>query len=154
MSRPPEDEVDVACCLWAAQWVRAFGLPPQDAASTVGPQGCTLGRVIERHDGAASSTQRDRHWPEVFRGEGLLVSRALAAMTEGERWVIHAHYIARRYDTVTWQRLRFPLRQARIAERLGLSLSDYYRRRDASKGHIRTVLHLETEGVDSLGIFC
>lgn len=107
--------------------------------------GCTLGRVHELHDGAASNTEHDRHFPEVFMGQGLAVTRTLQAMSESSRIIVWAHYVGRVYDQQTWERLKHPLQQRFIADRLGLSLPEYYRRRDVAKQCIRVGLYMDTK---------
>lgn len=144
MARWHEDDVDRACASWAHQWVEGFGKSPDRASRSVGPLGCTLGRVRELHDGASSNTGRDRAWPEVFLGQGLLVAIALQAMTLGSREIVWAHYVGRVYNPVTWAPLKRPLKQRLVAERLGVSLAEYYHRRDTAKSCVRTVLCLDT----------
>jgi hypothetical protein len=140
------DDVDVACESWAHQWVANFGLPPDRAGRAIGPLGCTLGRVRELHDGASSSTERaGQHWPEVFLGQGLVVAVALRHMSEMQRLVVEHHYIRRWYDPTTWARMKRPTKQSVIAQRLGLSLSEYYTRRDTAKACIRTCLCVDTK---------
>ena len=142
------DDVDVACEAWAHQWVANFGLPPDRAGRAIGPLGCTLGRVRELHDGASSTTDRaGQHWPEVFLGQGLVVAVALQAMAEMQRLVVWHHYVGRCYDTTTWARMKRPTKQVVIAQRLGVSLSEYYHRRDTAKSCIRTALCLDTKAL-------
>ena len=143
MARWHQDDVDVACEAWAYQWVNALAKAPDRAGRFIGPLGCTLGRIRELHDGAASNTEHSRSWPEVFLGQGLLVAVALQAMSLSQRELIWVHYVARVYNPTTWQPLKHPLKQRVVANRIGVSLSDYYRRRDCAKACIRTVLHLE-----------
>lgn len=149
MARWHEDDVDRACASWAHQWVQAFGKHPDRAGRFVGPLGCTLGRVMERHDGASSNTERDRAWPEVFLGQGLYVAIALKAMTLGSREIIWAHYVGRVYNPETWAPLKRPLKQRLVADRLGVSLAEYYHRRDTAKSCVRTVLFLDTKSLAS-----
>jgi hypothetical protein len=101
--------------------VQHFGKDPDRASRYIGPLGCTLGRVIERHDGAASSTDRDRNWPEVYFGTGLMVAIALKAMSESSRTLIWYHYVARCWNCDSWLPLKHPLKQRTIAERMGVS---------------------------------
>jgi hypothetical protein len=104
---------------------------------------------MERHDGASSNTERDRAWPEVFLGQGLYVAIALKAMTLGSREIIWAHYVGRVYNPETWAPLKRPLKQRLVAERLGVSLAEYYHRRDTAKSCVRTVLFLDTKTLAS-----
>ena len=145
MPRWRDDDVDVAAKAWADLWVRNFARAPDRSSATVGPLGSTLGRVRELHDGASSNTSRDRHFPEVFTGEALLVAIALKAMSEGQRMIVHAHYIGRWYNAHSWARLERPVKQAVMADRLGLSLPTYHTRRDTAKSCIRVVLNLDSE---------
>lgn len=159
MSRWQEDEVDRACNAWAYQWVRNFANAPQTAGAAIGPLGCTLGRVRELHDAAASTGgRRDEHWPEVFMGEGLLVAIALNAMHELTRQVIHRHYIERWFapvpgkgGLVTLERRSRPTKQAVIAARMGVSLARYYTLRDCAKQCVSVVLTLDSKGLASRG---
>jgi hypothetical protein len=151
MARWHQDDVDVACEAWAYQWVQNYARTPDRAGRTVGPLGCTLGRVMERHDGAASNTEHDRTWPEVFLGQGLLVAVALHAMSAGGREITWAHYVGRVYDPTTWQPMKRPIKQRFMADRLGLPLSVYYTRRDTAKACIRTVLCLGLSPDSKLG---
>ena len=143
MARWPQDDVDVACESWAFQWVQHFGRDPDRAARYVGATKCTLGRIRELHDGAASRTEsHSQHWPEVFLGQALLVNLALGAMSLASRRITWAHYVARCYDATTWARRPRPTKQSIIASDLGVSLAEYYTRRDVAKECIRTVLAL------------
>lgn len=142
MARWHQDDVDVACEAWAYQWVNGMAKAPDRAGRFIGPLGCTLGRIRELHDAASSNTEHARNWPEVFLGQGLLVAIALQAMTLSSREIIWAHYVGRVYDPSTWQPLKRPAKQRLVANRLGLSLSEYYSRRDVAKACIRTVLCL------------
>jgi hypothetical protein len=149
VSRWHEDEVDVAAEAWAFQWVQAFGKAPDRASRYIGPLGSTLGRVRELHDGASSNTTRDRHFPEVFMGSGLVVAIALKAMTESSRELVRFHYVVRWYEPTTWDRLKRPMKQQLVANRMGVSLAEYYHRRDTAKACIRTVLFLDTTSIAS-----
>jgi hypothetical protein len=149
MARWHEDDVDRAAQAWAYQWVQHFGKDPDRASRYIGPLGCTLGRVIERHDGAASSTDRDRNWPEVYFGTGLMVAIALKAMSESSRTLIWYHYVARCWNCDSWLPLKRPMKQRAVAERMGVSLAEYYHRRDTAKACIRTVLFLDTTSIAS-----
>lgn len=145
MARWRQDDVDLACEAWATQWVDNFGRAPDRAGRAIGPLGCTLGRVRELHDGASSSTSRDRHWPEVFLGQGLVVAIALKAMAEMQRLVMWHHYVGRCYDQASWARLPRPTKQVVIAHRLGIGLSEYYHRRDTAKACVRVALCVDTK---------
>ena len=145
MSRWNEDDVDIACAAWAWQWVANFGRAPDRAGRYIGPMGFTLGRVRELADGAASSTEHGRSWPEVFLGSGLVVAVVLKTMLFSQREVVWHHYVGRCYDTTTWERLKRPTKQQAIAARLGISLAEYYHRRDTAKACIRTGLTLDTK---------
>jgi len=145
MARWKQDDVDVACEAWAYQWVQNFARAPDRAGRAIGPLGCTLGAVQALHDGASSSTSRDRHWPEVFLGQGLVVAVALHAMAEMQRLVVWHHYVGRCYDVTKWVRLARPTKQQIVAQRLGLSLSEYYHRRDTAKACVRVAMTLDTK---------
>jgi hypothetical protein len=149
MARWPEDEVDRACQAWAYQWVQHFARDPDRAARYIGPVGCTLGRVRTMGDGASSTTERGgQHFPEVYLGDGLLVAVVLQSMAQSHREVIWAHYVWRVWNPETWAPLRRPLKQIRIAQRLGVSLPEYYHRRDAAKSSIRCAMSIDTKLLD------
>lgn len=147
MVRWQEDDVDAACQSWAEQWVSAFARDPDRASRYIGPLGCTLGRVRELADGASSNTQAGRHWPEVFLGQGLLVAIALKAMSQSNQEIVFAHYVWRWYEAETYRRLSRPMKQVLVARRLGISLAEYYHRRDTAKACVRTVLFLDTKDI-------
>ena len=146
MPRWHTDEVDTVMQVWARQWVEAFLRDPDRAGRMIGPCSCTLGRVIERHDGASSSTSRDRHWPEVFLGDGLLAAVILKSLTESQREVLMYHYVARVYGP-EGRPLRYPLKQRVIAGRMGVSLQTYYNHRDAAKSAVRACLCLDSKAL-------
>lgn len=146
MARWHEDEVDRACAAWAYQWVQHFARDPDRASRYIGPVGCTLGRVRELHDGASSTTELGgQHWPEVYLGDGLLVAVVLQAMSQSHRELIWAHYVWRCWKVDAWRPMSRPLKQRAIAERLGVSLAEYYARRDAAKAVIRAAMTLDTK---------
>jgi hypothetical protein len=149
MARWNEDEVDVAAQAWAYQWVQHFGKDPDRAARYIGPMGCTLGRVRELADGASSTTESGRHWPEVYLGTGLIVAITLKAMTESSRDIVWHHYVWRWYDQPKWSRRQRPTKQRIVAEHLGVSLSEYYHRRDTAKSCLRVGLFLDTKDLAS-----
>lgn len=70
---------------------------------------------------------------------------ALKTMTDAEREVVWHHYVARCYDLANGRPLARPVKQALVAARLGLSLANYYQRRDRTKSMIRTALTLDTK---------
>lgn len=148
-----EDEVDRACNAWAYQWVAAYANAPEPG-HRIGALGCTLGRVRELWDAAASTTARDQHYPEVFLGEGLIVAIALQAMSDISGRMIWRHYVERWFDwsesKKAWVRRARPIKQAVMAERAGLGLSDYYLVRNAAKLCVGTVLSLDSKGLARL----
>ena len=145
MARWQQDDVDIACEAWAYQWVQHLARAPDRSGRYIGPMSCTLGRVRELADGAASSTDHDRRWPEVFLGTGLVVAVVLKTMPFSQRELVWHHYVGRCYDLTNWERLRRPLKQHTVANRLGLSLAEYYHRRDVAKACVRTGLTLDTK---------
>jgi hypothetical protein len=153
MARWQEDEIDVAASTWALQWVEHFGRDPDRAGRYIGPLGCTLGRVRELHDGASSSTERSsQHWPEVYLGTGLIVAITLKAMTEGSRAIVWHHYVWRWYDQPKWSRRQRPAKQRIVAEHLGVSLAEYYHRRDTAKACLRVGLFVDAEDLASVSL--
>lgn len=152
MARWQLDDVDVAAEAWAYQWVQHFGKDPDRAGRYVGPLGCTLGRVRELHDGAGSSTDGPpQRWPEVYLGTGLVVAVTLQAMTASSREIVWHHYVWRWYDFETWQRRGRPRKQRTVAEHLGVSLAEYYHRRDSAKACLRVGLHLDVAALVDAG---
>jgi len=149
MARWQQDDVDVAAEAWAYQWVQGFARAPDRAGRFVGPLGCTLGRVRELHDGAASNTEHGRSWPEVFLGHGLVVAITLKCMSLSSVEAVYAHYVLRRYDDATWAEFRRPMKQVLIARRLGISLAEYYHRRDTAKACLRVGLSLDVDEIAS-----
>ena len=147
MSRWHQDDVDIAAEAWAFQWVQHYGRAPDRAGRTVGPLGCTLGRVLELHDGASSNTGHARNWPEVYLGTGLMVAIALKSMSELQRLVVWHHYVGRCYDNASWAKLPRPTKQLVIAQRLGISVAEYYHRRDTAKACLRVALTLDTKAL-------
>lgn len=145
MARWQQDEVDVAAEAWAFQWVQHFGRDPDRASRYIGPLGCTLGRVRELHDGAASGTEGGQQWPEVYLGTGLIVAITLQAMSYGSRQIVWHHYVWRWYDDSKWIRRSRPAKQRVVAEHLGVSLAEYYHRRDTSKACLRVGLNLDAQ---------
>jgi hypothetical protein len=145
MARWHQDDVDVACEAWAYQWVQNFALAPDRAARTVGPLGCTLGSK-----GATShSNVYEATYPEVYLGQGLIVAIVRKAMRESQQAVLWHHYVGRRYDAKTWKLLKRPEKQVVVADRLGISLAEYYARRDTVKACVRCVLTLDTVSLAS-----
>lgn len=149
MARWEQDDVDVAAEAWAYQWVQHFGRDPDRAGRYIGALGCTLGRVRELADGASSGTEGGQRWPEVYLGTGLIVAITLKAMTLGSRQVVWHHYVWRWYDEAKWVKRARPLKQRFVAERLGLSLAEYYHRRDTAKSCLRVGLFLDTKDLAS-----
>ncbi len=150
MARWEQDEVDCAAEAWAYQWVQHFGRDPDRASRYIGPLGCTLGRVRELHDGAASSTDGgQQQWPEVYLGTGLIVAITLQAMTYGSRQIVWHHYVWRWYDEAKWIRRARPCKQRTVADHLGVSLAEYYHRRDTAKACLRVGLFLDTKDLAS-----
>jgi hypothetical protein len=143
MARWDEDDVDVAAQSWAFQWVQHFARDPDRAGRYIGPLGCTLGRVRELHDGASSTTESSQRWPEVYLGTGLVVAITLKAMSESSRVITWHHYVWRWYEQPAWTKKLRPMKQCHVAEHLGLSLAEYYHRRDTMKSCLRVGLTLD-----------
>jgi hypothetical protein len=150
------DDVDLCCEIWARQWVRNFVETPVSMP-------CTLGKVQNYHNGAAYWPALSQPAPEVFVKSGLIVSTALKMMRPSQSWFVHNHYIGRWYCP-TWVntrdgkqfvavRLKRPLRQALMAERMGIGVREYYLRRDTAKECIRAALYPPVKGVASDACF-
>lgn len=139
------DDVDNWCDVWAYQWCSLFARDPERAREYLGSLKCTLGRVRELHDGASSSTSRDRPFPEVFLGDGLVVAVALKYMDLTHRELIGAHYLVRLYDLRTGERMRYPIKVSTMASLMGIHPSEYANRRDVAKGMIRAAFNLDTK---------
>jgi hypothetical protein len=146
MGQPVSDEVDRFCDAWAYQWVSLFARDPIKASEYLGRQNCTLGSVKQMGDGAGAGTVVAQSFPEVFLGEGLIVSCLTKLMTEGEREILFRHYADRWYatrrakgehGTIEIVRMGRPVKQEVMAMRMSISPSLYYRRRDRMKAFIR-----------------
>jgi hypothetical protein len=136
--KPRMDDVDQWCSVWAYQWASMFLRDPRRARDYIGPLCCTLGRVHELHDGAASQTEHDRHFPEGFLGDGLVVAVAIKYLSSTHQdWLRH-HYIVRVYSPDTGRAYRYPIPVPTMASRMGLDIGAYSRRRDAAKSMIRS----------------
>jgi hypothetical protein len=73
---------------WARQW---WAIQTGDE-----PAGSTLSKLIEMHENAALSVGiAGQRFDEVFKGDGLLIARALHGAPESVRTIVAAHYLAR-----------------------------------------------------------
>jgi hypothetical protein len=152
MSRWQQDAVDFACEAWAYQWVSLFGREPRKASEYLGRLACTLSLVRVLADGAGSGTVVEQHYPEGFLGEGLLVNSVIKRMPEAERELLWRHYVDRWYilravrtksrEVAGYEPLRLlrPVKQGLIAQRMGISRSEYHRRRDVARSFVRGAL--------------
>ena len=149
MAEPKQDTVDFACEAWAHQWVSLFARDPRKASEYLGRLNCTLGEVRVMADGAASGTVVTQSFPEVFLGEGLVISCLSKWMTERDREMLFRHYADRWYVTrpakgghggIEAIRLRYPVKQEVMAHRMKISLSSYHKRRDILKSFVRCAL--------------
>jgi hypothetical protein len=67
-----------------------------EPAERLGKLACTLGRIKEEAEGAATAGVVNQNWPEVYSGFGLLVHRAWYTMPNSQwRLIMDAHYVWR-----------------------------------------------------------
>lgn len=148
MARWEQDNVDFACNAWAFQWVGHFMRDPKTAREMFGPVGSTLNlqRILtgDIRSGAFVSQQ----FPEVFMGAGLIVACVLKTLSDRQREVIFRHYVERWWvlkprnlpsdRTPVYEpfQLYRPVKQAIVAERMGVSAARYYALRDEAKRRI------------------
>jgi hypothetical protein len=147
MARWEPDAVDWMCDTWAHQWVGNFWRDPKTASEYIGRLSCTLGAVRIMADGAASGTVVDTHYPEVFIGEALLVSALSKTLTEQQRAWLWMHYVRRWYALRLVKggreqqfepvRLNRPMKQASVADEMGISERRYYDLRERVKTKLR-----------------
>jgi hypothetical protein len=149
MARWKQDEVDVACEAWAFQWCALFARDPRKASEHLGRVGSTLSLVKMMGDGASSSTVVEQGFPEVFLGVGLVVSCIIKHLNESDREMLFRHYIDRWYAqrpvpglerSIEVVKLRYPIKQTIIAQRMGVSVATYHQRRDRAKACVATAL--------------
>lgn len=100
-----------------------------------------LGRVQDERVAAGSGSIADRQqWPEVYRGEGLEVQRAVIGMPELPVLVIHLHYV---FDP------EFGLSVKVKAANLSMPVRDYWR--TLNDGEAWVWARLTHENVRTLG---
>lgn len=112
--------IEPMCREWARQYrrivqggvVRADGVFEPDGWPTT----TILGKLREERDGAGQG-KVSQHFAEVYRGDGLLIRRAMERMPLAEREVLYARHLSR--DLVRTQ-----------ADVLGLSVAGYWSRLD------------------------
>jgi hypothetical protein len=150
MARWEQDAVDFACEAWAYQWVSLYARDPRKASEYVGRLASTLGLVRTMGDGAGATGTVAQVYPEVFLGDGLLVSCVMKSMTERQREWMFVHYVYR------WFALRDvevngkvlsevvrrgrPIKQLVATEEMHISLARYFVIRDAAKRRVRDAL--------------
>lgn len=141
MARPIQDKADFAAECWAYQWVCLFARDPRKASEYVGRLNSTLGLVRIMADGAASAgAVVNQHFPEVFLGDGLIISCLIKRLTDRQREWLFRHYVDRWYvmrlqegrdkeQQFECVRLAHPVRQKVMASRMGISEDRYYEHR-------------------------
>jgi len=142
------DQADLAAEAWAYQWVALFAREPRKATEYVGRLSCTLGLVRIMADGAASGgAVVNQQFPEVFLGDGLVISCLIKQLTDRQREWLFRHYVDRWYvmrvkkgrdseNDFECVRLPRPMKQVVMAERMGINLARYYQHREAVKARI------------------
>jgi hypothetical protein len=144
MARPVPDAADHLAEVWASQWISLYARDPQKASEYIGRLSCTLGVVKIMADGAASGSAVTQSFPEVFLGDGLLVSCLMKHMPERHREWLFRNYVDRWYvlrlkkgrdmeQQFEPLRLRNPVRQKVMASRMGISEDRYYELRGLVK---------------------
>jgi hypothetical protein len=91
------DEVDRWCETWAYTRRKIHGIEEGDflePRERLGKLACTLGRIREEAEGAASAGVVNQNFPEVYTGFALLVHRCWYSMPN-PRWrlIMDAHYV-------------------------------------------------------------
>lgn len=141
MARPAQDKADFAAEAWAYQWVCLFARDPRKASEYVGRLNSTLGLVRIMADGAGSTgAVVSQHFPEVFLGDGLIVSCLIKRLSDRQREWLFRHYVDRWYVMRLQQgrdkeqrfecvKLTHPVRQKLMAARMGISEDRYYEHR-------------------------
>lgn len=162
MARPVPDAADFAAEAWAHQWISLFARDPQKASEYIGRLSCTLGVVKIMADGAASGSVVSQSFPEVFLGDGLVISCLIKRLPDRHREWLFRHYVDRRYVLRLKQgrdkeqqfepvRLTHPVRQKVMAARMGLGEDRYYELRRLVKRRIFDAIEpFETPQVKSV----
>lgn len=132
-----KDAMDLLLEMWAkvARQLRGND-KPRLASQIVGSPRCTLSKIRELHDGAASFGARSQHFPEVYPPHLVPVNRAIK----------HAPYALQ--DIAEWRYVRMGLRDKTKARMMGLDLPEYWDRVDRLKDHIEAWLAGQPDPVD------
>jgi hypothetical protein len=97
VARWEPDSIDLLCVEWARQRRKALGIilgRMIEPSERVGKMRSTLGAVREEGEGAAYSKE-SQSWPEVYRGDTLIVHRCWSVLPGAWRMVMHLHYVWR-----------------------------------------------------------
>ena len=93
-----KDEIDQLCELWSHQRRIALGIVISDRIEPnerLGKLRSTLGRIKTDAEGAGATGVNAQQFPEVYRGDGLLIHRIYTIMPGDHRMVMHLHYVWR-----------------------------------------------------------
>ena len=117
MSRREPDWIDIVCNDWAREKRKYLGiiLPEKlEPRERIGALRCTLAAVREEGAGASYATGT-RIFPEVFRGDALIVNKIWAAMPQGsKKELMFLHYV--------WKEIYLTV----LARELGIEIQRYY----------------------------
>lgn len=120
------DQVDQLCEKWARVYRELAGLTsPKTASGFIGALRCTLAARRDLHAGATSTGRVERHFPEVFVGDALLVNLAFRRMPPTLQEIMVAHYVVLE-----------PRNKTVRAELMGLSRNTYWERVGRAKTFI------------------
>jgi hypothetical protein len=122
------DEVDIWCSGWAATRRKIHGIvegEKLEPSERLGKLACTLGRIKEEAEGAATAGVVNQNWPEVYAGISLLVHRAWYTMPNQQwRLIMDAHYV--------WREIPVKVK-ARVVP---VAVRDFWTRLDLLKAYI------------------
>lgn len=114
--------VRLACKRWGAQ-KRRIWLGRDYHGNIDGYAQSLLGRIRDEREGASQGVQSQK-WPEVYRGDGLEVQRAIYGMPELGFEVLHFQYV--------WDP-RWEITASQKAKILGIGRTEYFKRKDKAE---------------------
>lgn len=124
--------VRLACKRWGAQ-KRRIWLGGDFHGNIDGYAQSLLGRIRDERDGASQGVQSQK-WPEVYRGDGLEVQRAIQGIGESKHAVLHLQYVwDPEWEVTISQKARY----------LGVRRTEYFELRDRAE----TWVHAKMESV-------
>jgi hypothetical protein len=125
------------CSGWAQTRRKIHGIVEGamlEPSERLGKLACTLGRIKEEAEGAATAGLVNQNWPEVYVGLSLLVHRAWYTMPNQQwRLVMDAHYVWREIPV----RLKAPV--------IPIAIRDFWNRLDLLKAYIAGYVQLNRD---------